>query len=306
MVDDRTPPAHAAAVLLGAGRFRWGSLYRPEALRRLERSAAISRQIGDELGVAKANLAIASLYLWTGKPASEVATMMQGVRETLSRQGHERSSCAALSVLGAIASVQHDFVRAIEHYASAIALARRFEDVRLEVSVLNNLALLEFSRGDNERAIELGREAVVSKRKFGLGEHLPLELHNLAAYLIAAERMNEARPLAKEALSQLRSRVDAVLLSACLQMWALIGATEGRQLEAARLIGWVDAAYASRDSRRHPGEQRSYERLLALLRTHLAEGEMEALSAEGAGWSREQAVNFAFERIVRQQFHAPA
>ena len=250
------------------------------------------------MGLARAKLVIADFHMMDSA-LPEAATMMEGVRETLAAHGKERTLCRALTVLGSIAIYRGDFAQASDNFAAVAALARLLRDDTVEVLVLVNLSLLEFSRGDIARAIELGREAIASSRRRRLDERLPLALHNLAAYLVAAERMDEARPVAQEALSLLRSLVDSLMVRVSLQVWAMIGVAEGCYTEAARLIGWVDAAYASAGAGRLTGEQQSYERLMTLLRAHFTESELEALAAEGGRWTLEQAVNFAFEHIVR-------
>jgi hypothetical protein len=83
-------------------------------------------------------------------------------------------------------------------------------------------------------------------------------------------------------------------------MWALIAALEGEYPASARIVGWVDAAYAQSGDPRPLGEQQSYERLMALLEAHLVQEETNTLAAQGARWSPAQAVHFAFERIVRR------
>jgi hypothetical protein len=84
-----------------------------------------------------------------------------------------------------------------------------------------------------------------------------------------------------------------------LQMWSLIAALEVQCTEAAQLVGWVDATYERAGWQRNPWERRSYERLLSLLKARLSEAEMSTLAAEGACWDTAEAVNFAFDRIVR-------
>jgi predicted ATPase len=298
IIDERTPAPHAAAVLLEAGRLLCHSQDHREGIRWLRRSAAIFRESGDELGFAKAKLATAEFHLIDGA-LPEAATAMSGVRETLSAGGHERSLCRALDVLGSLAIYERNFAQAIEDFAAIATLAAKLGDALLEARNLMSLALLEFSQGDIERAIELGRQSLASSRLVRFNVRLPLALHNLAAYLVAADRMGEARALAEEALLLLRSLVNSPMLRVNLQMWALIGATEGCYAEAAQLIGWVDAAFAFADAGRLGGEQQSYERLLALLAAHLSDDALHALFAEGARWSPEQAVNFALQRVVR-------
>lgn len=301
MVDEHTPPAYAAPILYDAGNLVRDQPDRLATRGLLERSAALFDELGDEAGLATVKLVLAAHYVVIGGQDSEAAAVMRGAREVLSRHGYKRALCAAANTLGNIASRERNFAEAVDHFGLVRELAIELEDPRFEYLASINSSVLEFSRGDVERAIELGREAVSSARDVRQTFYLPTALYNLAAYLLSVDRMSEARPFAEEALSRLRSQELWSVLRGCLQLWALIAALEGDHSESARLIGWVDADYGQSGDSRYHGEQQTYERLLALLRAHLAQDEMDTLAAEGARWSHGQAVNFAFERIVPRE-----
>jgi hypothetical protein len=67
----------------------------------------------------------------------------------------------------------------------------------------------------------------------------------------------------------------------------------GERHRAARLAGYADATYQKLGSRREPTEQWSYDKLLLSLREKIAAGELEALMAEGAAWTENQAADEA-------------
>jgi len=296
LLDEQTPPSRAALILNDAATLSRYSDYH-EALRLYGRSAAIFRELGDDLSLAKATIYISFIQLISkGRP--EDAASIATAREVLSASGHKRSLCLAMILLGTIATREGNIAEAIDDFRSASELARQLKDRQSEHVAVDNLALLEFTRGDVERAIQLSREAVHGSRNLLQRDRIPRSLHNLAAYLLAADRLDEARPVAEEALSLFRGQADTVHELGSLQMWSLIAALEGRPSEAARLIGWVDAAYERAGGPRNPWEQRSYERLLSLLRARLTEVELSALAAEGARWDENEAMNFAFDRIV--------
>jgi predicted ATPase/DNA-binding winged helix-turn-helix (wHTH) protein len=298
VLDDRTPGAQAAAILQDASQLlRHSDVRQSRSLG--ERSEAISRQLGDTLGLAKMNLHLADYHLLLAERPSEAAAVMRGVREVLLASGHKRSLCSAMNALGQIAIRQQNVTEAIDNFRSVTELAKQLKDARWEHVAVGNLAVLEFSRGDVERAIQLGREAVIGARSLRQRNRLPRALHNLAAYLLAVDRLGEARTVAEEALPLLRGQVDSMAMLANLQMWSLIAALEVQCTEAAQLVGWVDATYERAGWQRNPWERRSYERLLSLLKARLSEAEMSTLAAEGACWDTAEAVNFAFDRIVR-------
>jgi len=271
-----------------------------------ERSAVISRQLGDELNMAKTAVSIAYLRLRTEGDDAETTAALLAARQALSASGHKRSLCSAMNALGLVAMRRNNLAEAIVAFTSVAELARQIDDRRFDYIAVSNLALLEFSRGDIERAIQLGREALDDSRTLLQSDRVPRSLHNLAAYLLAAGRLSEARPLAEEALSLLRDQADEVHRLANLQMWSLIAALEGRYPEAARLIGWVDAAHAQTGGARNPWEQQSYETLLSLLKARFSLSELAARAAETDGWDAAEVTNYAFDRIVGARADADA
>jgi predicted ATPase/DNA-binding winged helix-turn-helix (wHTH) protein len=297
-LDDRVPSVAAAAILLDTGTiFRDAEEY-GEAQRKFARAAAISRQAGDDLGLALANLALASVGMVAAEQYSEMAALLDGVRETLSARGQKRSLVAVMTSLGLLATYEGRFEAAVEDHTLATELARQLKDERREQGAVSNLALAEFSRGDIERAIEIGRVSVSVSRSLAARHYLAINLENLASYLVAAGRLSDARPVAEEALSLVPVRAESTVLLRHLQQWALIAALEGQCPDAARLIGWVDADYERRNVTRNQWEATGYKRLLSKLRSQLSDAELSTLAAEGARWDAERAVSFTFECIV--------
>jgi predicted ATPase/DNA-binding winged helix-turn-helix (wHTH) protein len=300
-LDDSGPSVSAAAILRDAADLLGLSAQYDEALALVERAAATSRRVGDDLGLARANIAIANLRMRQGRPPSEAAALMVGVCATLSAGGHKRSLSGARIVLGNIARQQQDFAEAVDNFNLAVELAGELKNVRQAQAAMLSLASTEFSRGDIERAIALGRETVNSSRPLPQRTYIETALENLASFLLAADRIEETRAVAEEALALVRARGETVDLLRNLQQWALIAAREGREADAARLVGWVDAAYGRLETRRNTWEAASYERLLSQLKTRLSETELGAFAADGARWDTDRAVYFAFDRIVRRQ-----
>ncbi len=160
------------------------------------------------------------------------------------------------------------------------------------------LAEVEFNLGDVGRAIELGRDAAIplsiNTATASSSRHFHL---NLASYLNVQGNPLEARPFAAEALSVAREE-GGYVVRVLLQLWAFLGALDGRLIEAARLIGFVDAGFASGGEIRQGTEQLIHDRLSALLKTELPPAKIEACAAEGAQWNELRAVSYAFEHLI--------
>ena len=305
-LDDRPPSASVAAILRDTGYLLRVFEEYDESRRQYARAAAVSSQAGDDLGLALANLGLASVGMEAAEQYVEMATLLRGVRETLLTSGYTRSLAGAMSSLGLLATYQQKFEEAVDDHTLAMGLARQLKDKLREQLAMGNLALAEFSRGDTERAIEIGREAIRLSRPLPDRRKLALALENLAMYLLAADRLAEARAVAVEGLSLLPSRTESIVLLRHLQQWALIAALEGQSIDAARLIGWVNVNYERRDIRRNQWEITSYERLLSQLRSRLPEAELNAFTGEGARWDADRAVTFTFDRIIHSGARADA
>jgi tetratricopeptide (TPR) repeat protein len=157
------------------------------------------------------------------------------------------------------------------------------------------LALLEYSAGDVDRTIELGREAVREARAVP-GLSLASALTNLAAYLLARDNPEEARDFLEEAFARFvaAGSHDA----GDFQVWAVLGGLEGRLAEAARLIGFVDAERVRTAQRLEKTEERLYGELSRRLEAGLPAAELASLKEEGASWTKPAAIEFVRSRLL--------
>ena len=118
-------------------------------------------------------------------------------------------------------------------------------------------------------------------------------LQNGAAYRLALGDDAGARIAALDALRLARGESpDSVVFT--IQNLATVAARSGDASRGARLRGFVDQWYASEGYEREPTEARTYEILVAALSARLGAAEIDALAAEGARLSEDQAVAEAF------------
>jgi hypothetical protein len=115
--------------------------------------------------------------------------------------------------------------------------------------------------------------------------------------LIAQDKPDEARPVAEEAI-RLLERTGGLFLRICLELWALLGALEGRHPAAALLRGYVNACFAASGEVREPVDQEIADRLAGVLAAAMPADQIKASATEGAQWSEQQAVAFAIHHLV--------
>ncbi|HEY1882876.1 MAG TPA: helix-turn-helix domain-containing protein [Candidatus Cybelea sp.] len=179
-----------------------------------------------------------------------------------------------------------------QFYTQALSLMTALGDT-LEATVLrHNMAELEFSAGNPERALEYAEAAALAAHRVRVKRLEITARANAAAYQLALGNIDGARCAAAQALALARGAhsMDAAIAT---QHLAAVAALRGESRRGARLRGYVDAWYRSEGCERDLTERRTYEILVAALRERLAEDEIEAFAAEGAALSEEQAAREA-------------
>ena len=286
----------AAARFLRFSSYLWDSSDRRRTLTLLERSAAIYRQLNDQMDLAPVLATIGRLYAGQHRDADAEAVLCEA-QELLSHTDRKKSLLGVVSTLASAAYHRRDVAEAMRQLTRALELARSLKDTVRVANILANMAENEFLQGAVDRAEGRGREALAIMRSTNRQSHREWALVNLASYLIAQGNIAEARSLAEEALSEARG-TGGLIVRICLQLWALIGALEGRHEAAACLAGFVDRSYAASGETREPTEQLIYGELRRKLAANVPASRIEACAADGAGWDEHQAVSFAVDRLV--------
>jgi hypothetical protein len=107
--------------------------------------------------------------------------------------------------------------------------------------------------------------------------------------LLAAGRIGEAKLEALIGLKEARALGWRAAVVRIVEHLALIGALSGELEAAARLLGYGVAFYATGAGSREFTELATYDRMVAELARGLGQDRIDALMAEGAAWSEDQA-----------------
>src|SRR5207249_407636 len=153
---------------------------------------------------------------------------------------------------------------------------------------LANLAEITWALGDLDAALASYRETIALARKLPLSPSLTLGfcLTNLAGVHTERGELDEALAAACEGLP-LRRELGSAWVT--MDHLALRAALAGKVANAARLTGFADSAFATKESSRQPNEARAHRRVLALLREKLAADALGPLLAEGAMMTEDEA-----------------
>ena len=188
-------------------------------------------------------------------------------------------------------------------HESAVRLSQEFRDKHRALGNRSfaaisglNVAEFEHALGKTERAVVILQETLADIRS------APTRFEsvyvngacNLIGYLVALDRLAEARVTARELL--LRHGSDAIHIgqnSFALEHLALVLALENDHAHAAQLAAHADAALRDLGSEREFTEKTTRTRLDALLVERLSSDQRESLTARGAAMRNDEAVALA-------------
>jgi predicted ATPase/class 3 adenylate cyclase len=259
------------------------------------------KNIDHALGVAMAQRIAGRSLLWLER-APEGEDLLHSALATFERLRLYKPASRVLMNLGNARDFLDDPKGAREFYARALASARASGSDRMVPVVRVNLAETEFHTGDITAALNVVREALNDPRLRRNRRVYAIATCNVASYLIALDRYDEAAERAREALTVSRDIQDEFEIAIAQQHVAAAAALRpldderiAREMlaDAARLLGYVDARIEALDSIRESTEQVEYDRLLARLRLTFNANELQTLMAEGSTWSKDRAVTEA-------------
>jgi|HubBroStandDraft_1064217.scaffolds.fasta_scaffold00058_20 predicted ATPase/DNA-binding winged helix-turn-helix (wHTH) protein len=296
-LDESEVCAGWRARLLGRAAALWHSSDRQRGVQLANQSAVLCRHLGDRGNLASALALLGGTYALLGRHAEAETNLIEAQAILLAEDSAKLRYSVAYS-LGMLAAAKRDIVKAKHYYSQGLALSRSDGSVRRKSRISRSLAEIEFNLGNVDEAIALVSDGISSLQS--ANDRGPLyigALANLASYLIFKNDIRGASTQALQALS-LSKEIGGYWVRVCLQLWVLLGALKGRHREAARLIGFVNASWTRAGEAREWTEQKIYDRLVPLLEANLPALDIQAHGAEGARWTEQQAVDFAFGRLV--------
>jgi len=229
----------------------------------------------------------------------EGEAMLQEALEISRRIGAQKLSGWVLEALGAARYLADDLDGARANFAEALAISTATGHWQLAATVSLGLAEAEFRAGDAAAALRLAGEAFGAYSAWNDAANVALTRSDIATYLIALGRYDEAFPHACDALEPLRDAQREVAFTFALQHLAAIAALRPStaaasrredMLRAARLLGYVDARTAQLEALREYAERQEYDRIVAALRAELGDALFARARTEGAAWSEDYAV----------------
>lgn len=288
-----TPPLLEARCWYRFG-ILFGNAEVSRSLMAYERAIALYRTHGDATALGGALARLGGHLARAGRTEAAEAALLEA-RPLLDRTSN--------SMLLGIWSENFGFFQAINgrpadarpHYEAALMFYRSAGADRKVLFMLSNIADMNWALGNLDGAIASFREAIDFGRRSQARSKtsLAVPLGNLAGALTERGDLDEARAIAREAIS-LQQEDGTVWM--WFDHYALLVELMGRHADAARLEGYANTVHSAQGmTPRQSNEARARTRLLALLTEKLAAGELERLLAEGAKMSEEEACRLALE-----------
>jgi predicted ATPase/DNA-binding XRE family transcriptional regulator len=200
-----------------------------------------------------------------------------------------REVARAIGSLAYLFQVRGDPLLAHNAMLEVLQIARDVDDDRGVALATMNIAETEFAFGEVERAAARGLGNLTNDNLASIGSELrAAQESNLASYLFALDRQDEARAMALAAIADSDSNYAAVPLQHLAAMVAL-----HHPKRAARILGYVERVFAETPYSRQKTEQYTYDRLMSTLRETIDEDDIARLGREGSAMTEEQILNLA-------------
>ena len=283
------PPLEAMAwEMLAAMR---GDLLAPvKAFEAVSRSLELYTQLGDRGGEARALRGRGIAYLRLGS-FDKAEKDLERALELIKSHGEPRDLARTIASIAILYEMTGRLEEARRMMVTVLEMARAVREERLVGVSLMNLAETEFALGEIASAALRLEELLATKMA---RQNLLMRANgesNLAAYLLALDREDEAHAMARSAIFDAREAGDTGIVRCALgHLAAMLAPHDARN--AARLLGYVESNFANRYHREHT-ERYTHKRLMIALRERLSEDEIAVLSRDGAAMSEAKAVRLA-------------
>ena len=294
--DQSTPPSVVARLWLGrlsnSGHGDHGNF-------ELARQAAdLFGAAGEPQGLGEA-LAKAGAALERPDSTADALPYLEEALRVLGPGGPTKPLAGCLRSL----AIAHYFDRDFE---SARSLLGQSESTAKAVGDLRGVATVQIAAAELAFAAGSPDDAVAEVNAMLAGHHytrrqMVLGLTNLAAYLLACDRLVEGELAARQALVEARALDWRAAIVRVVEHIGLIAALGDDAETAARMLGHTAAFYAAGTVSREHTELATFERLSTHLSRTLPPDDLARLMREGAHWPSDEAAQHAMVVVAPDQ-----
>jgi predicted ATPase len=311
-VDDQTPTDVAACLELAEAYVAMYLTFWKAMLAAAQRATSLFERAGDSAGADESRVVAGRALALLGR-ASESEALLAPSLDACRALGKPRLIGLALESLAMARMTAGDVAASRPLYAQAMAVLEPIGAERAILNVITNQAGAELRAGDAETALHLATDALATYRALNNPREVVV-MCNIAAYLVALGRLDEACAEAWKGLNLALERHMEIQVTWALQHLAAVAALRRAgddetaaidRRRAARVLGFVDARLVKLDATRKYTEQQEYSALMATLRETLGSDELTARFAEGGAWSDRRVLEEARQISVRSSPYPP-
>lgn len=289
LVDETTPRRVVADLLYTQAflAFLAGDL--TTALPDAERAQELYHALNDQRGIVNAKTITGRMLVEHGSH-HEGESALSNALDIARDIGEPLLAATAHQGLGLSRGAAGDLDSARRHVAKALEIAKAQSAERVTTVAEMFAAEVHFRAGDKEAAIDLGKDALRDALLLGDEFAIMRAFSNLATFLIAADRYDEARDASRSALDFSHLAQGSTVVAWTLQHLAMVAAMTGGSARAARLFGFTQSRLLKQGARGDFSEQQERERLRAILESTISPSELETLTADGAAMRESEAI----------------
>jgi tetratricopeptide (TPR) repeat protein len=294
LVDDSIPRADAARFWLACA--EWGATHSPvAAIGDARRAIALYRDLDDRLGSCRSWLTLSYALMTTGRleDAKRAVDESLRLREATWPLWHQ-------GIVDNMASLVfcslNELSEARRHALAFLAVTRQVSSEVDECIALTILINLDIAAGNVHEAAATADEMLARHPAIWEQTEDGRCLRDLATALMYADRLDEAEPLYREALSRVRRNYGNGAL--VLHHVAMFLALRGRIEDSARVLAYVEGAYAVQGVSPRLVTRQIRDRLLALLAAGRSPDALARLYEEGRRLTDDEACLLAFPPLA--------
>jgi predicted ATPase len=216
--------------------------------------------------------------------------------------GDRRLEARALINLGVLANFAGEYVTALEYNARVADIYREFGDLRGQSVAIQNNGVVHLLRGDVDESLPLMEQSLELAQAAHNDVQIASALHTLARLLVF-HRLEDPRipGLLRGSVERAAALGERHLTVMCLEVVAHLAVRKGAAVDAAELIGAVDAERERTGAKRPPDEQPFFEQTLCELVRALGQAEYERAHERGLHKPLDAAVAFALDYTAEQR-----
>ena len=279
LVDDVRDPNRAAALWMGLARLTVAR----RSIEAATRALAIYERVDDSVGIASALVRLTFNYYQTREMdlARETIDRALALLQTIGR-AESVAYAGALDVRGGLFLHLGRHGEARSSMEEALRLFLLAGEELGAARVRGNLAELAFARGDHAEALRYVDDAAATFHRLRSTSRECMSLVNAASYRLAVGDVDIAESSAHIAIRMANRIGDAQLSMTAIQHVACVEAARERYVEAAVLLGYVDAWFMSEGYEREWNEAGLRAGVAARLERHLDGSSAASAAAFGA------------------------